>query len=47
MGAYYNSLPTGCVTVVRVGVTYYQCGSSWLQPSYSGSNVTYVVVAAP
>ena len=47
MGAYYSSLPTGCVTVVRVGVSYYQCGSTWYQPSYSGNNVQYVVVAAP
>ena len=47
MGAYYSSLPTGCVTVVRVGVNYSQCGSTWYQPVYSGSHVQYVVVAAP
>jgi hypothetical protein len=47
MGAYYSSLPTGCVTVVRVGVNYSQCGSTWYQPVYSGSNVQYVVVQAP
>jgi hypothetical protein len=47
MGAYYSSLPSGCVTVVRVGINYSQCGSTWYQPVYSGSNVQYVVVQAP
>jgi hypothetical protein len=47
MGAYYNSLPGNCVTVVRVGINYSQCGSTWYQPVYSGSNVQYVVVQAP
>jgi hypothetical protein len=47
MGAYYNSLPGNCVTVVRVGINYSQCGSTWYQPIYSGSNVQYVVVPAP
>ena len=46
-GAYYSTLPAGCATVVRVGLTYYQCGGYWYQPSYSGSNVTYVVVDEP
>jgi hypothetical protein len=26
------------------GFTYYQCGSTWYQPAYQGSQVTYVVV---
>ena len=47
MGAYYNALPGGCVTVVRVGINYSQCGSTWYQPVYSGANVQYVVVPAP
>jgi hypothetical protein len=28
-------------------LTYYQCGSTWYQPSYSGGSVTYVVVNSP
>jgi hypothetical protein len=40
-------LPTNCVQVVRVGVTYMQCGSTWYQPQYQGSDITYVVVNAP
>jgi hypothetical protein len=47
IGAYYRSLPTNCVTIIRVDVTYYQCGTSWFQPTYVGSSVQYVVVAAP
>ena len=33
--------------VVVNGVTYYQCGSTWYQPAYQGSQVTYVVVNPP
>ena len=47
MGAYYSSLPSGCVTVIRNGISYSQCGSTWYQPVYSGNNVQYMVVAAP
>jgi len=47
MGSYYASLPSGCVTVVRVGINYSRCGSTWYQPTYSGANVQYVVVAEP
>lgn len=47
MGSYYRSLPPNCVTVVRVGISYYQCGSVWYQPTYRGSTVEYLVVTAP
>ena len=47
MGSYYSTLPSGCVTVVRVGINYSRCGSTWYQPTYSGANVQYVVVAEP
>ena len=46
-GSYYRSLPPNCVSVYRVSVAYYQCGSAWYQPVYSGSTVQYVVVQAP
>ena len=29
------------------GASYYQCGSTWYQPQYAGSDVQYVVVNAP
>ena len=29
------------------GVTYYQCGSTWYNQTYSGGGVTYITVQAP
>ncbi|MBB5190873.1 hypothetical protein HNQ50_001596 [Silvimonas terrae] len=43
-----SQMPTsGCVQVMRGNTAYMQCGSTWYQPQYQGSNVTYVVVNAP
>ena len=42
--AYYALPPSGCVTVVRNGVSYYQCGSVYYQQTWQGSDVVYVVV---
>lgn len=47
LGAYYSTLPTNCVVVVRGAVSYYQCGTYWYQPVYSGMTVQYVAVKAP
>ncbi len=47
IGAIVRSLPSGCNTVVRNGISYSQCGTTWYQPQYSGNNVTYIIVAAP
>jgi hypothetical protein len=42
-GAYYYSLPpSGCVTVVRAGANYYQCGTAYYQEAMNGSDVVYV-----
>ncbi|VEF11187.1 Uncharacterised protein [Pseudomonas fluorescens] len=40
-------MPSSCVQVIRYDVAYMQCGSTWYQPQYQGSDVTYVVVNAP
>jgi hypothetical protein len=40
-------LPPSCVQVNSGGVVYLQCGSTWYQPQYQGSNVTYLVVNQP
>ncbi|KAF0813326.1 hypothetical protein IGB42_02255 [Andreprevotia sp. IGB-42] len=42
-----NQLPTNCVQVMRANVAYMQCGTTWYQPQYQGSDVTYIVVNAP
>jgi hypothetical protein len=47
VGATVHSLPPHCSSVVVGNVAYQQCGSSWYQPHYAGSSVTYVVVNPP
>ena len=42
----YTPPPTYTVVVVN-GVTFYQSGTTWYQPRFAGTAVTYVVVAAP
>ncbi len=42
-----SQLPPSCSIVSVNGISYQQCGSSWYQPQYSGSQVTYVVVNPP
>jgi hypothetical protein len=49
VGTVVRSLPPQpqCAAV-RVGdVAYRQCGATWYRPQFSGSSVTYVVVAPP
>jgi hypothetical protein len=41
---YYALPPSGCVTVIRNGVSYYQCGAVYYQQSMSGDQVVYVAV---
>lgn len=43
--AQYNDLD--CTTVVVDSISYSQCGDAWYQPSYSGGEVTYIVVEPP
>lgn len=47
VGARLATLPTGCSVVMIAGVSYYQCGTTWLRPYMQGTTVTYVVVTAP
>jgi hypothetical protein len=42
--AYYALPPSGCVTVIKNGVTYYQCGTVYYQQTWQGSDVVYIVV---
>jgi len=42
-----KSMSCPMTPVVVNGYTYYQCGSTWYQPAYQGSSVTYVVVNPP
>ncbi|WP_028454968.1 hypothetical protein [Chitinilyticum litopenaei] len=47
IGSIVNSVPPNCVPVVYANITYQQCGNTWYQPQYQGSNVTYIVVNPP
>jgi hypothetical protein len=47
VGSMVHSLPPSCEAVSVNGYTYQQCGSTWYQPQFAGSSVTYVVVNAP
>jgi hypothetical protein len=39
--------PSGCQPIDVNGATYMQCGSTWYQPMYSGTDVQYTVVNPP
>jgi hypothetical protein len=47
IGSIVHTLPPSCTSVVVNGIGYQQCGSTWYQPQFSGSQTTYVVVNAP
>ena len=47
IGTAVASVPKTCVPVLINGISYQQCGSTWYQPQYVGTNVQYVVVVAP
>ena len=47
VGSVVNTVPAGCTTTIINGMAYQQCGSTWYQPQYQGSNVTYIVVNQP
>ena len=47
IGSIVYTPPPSCVPVAVNGVTYHQCGSTWYQPQYVGTQVQYVVIAPP
>jgi endonuclease/exonuclease/phosphatase (EEP) superfamily protein YafD len=47
IGTTATALPSGCISQTAAGGSYFQCGSTWYQPSFKGTNLVYVVVAAP
>lgn len=47
IGSIVNTPPVGCMTTVINGIAYQQCGSTWYQPQYAGTSVTYMVVGHP
>jgi hypothetical protein len=47
VGSMVNSVPANCVPVTHNNVVYQQCGSTWYQPQYVGTQVQYEVVNPP
>ena len=47
VGSIVHSLPPACSAMIVNGMTYQQCGGTWYQPQYVGTQVSYVVVNAP
>jgi hypothetical protein len=47
VGTVVRSLPPSCTTVYANGLAYQNCGGTYYQPQYQGSNVTYIVVNQP
>lgn len=43
VGTRVYTLPSGCITVVKRGVTYHHCGGVYYRPYYQGNTVVYVV----
>jgi hypothetical protein len=47
VGSVVHSLPPACSIRMVNGFTYQNCGGTWYQPRYSGTQVNYVVVNPP
>jgi UDP-3-O-[3-hydroxymyristoyl] glucosamine N-acyltransferase len=47
IGSVVRTLPPSCTTVYANGFAYQNCGGTYYQPQYQGSNVTYIVVNQP
>jgi hypothetical protein len=47
IGSVVRTLPPSCSTMNVGNAIYQQCGSTWYQPQYAGTQVTYVVVNPP
>jgi len=47
VGSVVRTVPANCAPYNYNGVVYQQCGSTWYQPQYVGSDVQYVVVNPP
>jgi hypothetical protein len=47
IGSVTRTLPPSCAPMYVNGLTYQNCGGTYYQPQYQGSNVNYVVVNQP
>jgi hypothetical protein len=47
IGSVVYTLPPSCSVVVVGGISYQHCGSTWYEPQFSGTSVSYIVVGEP
>ena len=47
IGSTVYTLPSDCVSTIVNGVTYMQCGSTWYEPQFYGTDASYTVVSPP
>jgi hypothetical protein len=47
IGSTVYALPSSCSTVIVNGMTYNDCGGTWYQPQFVGTETTYIVVDDP
>ena len=47
VGSMVNTVPAGCYPVNYNGIVYQQCGNTWYQPQYVGTQVQYIVINPP
>jgi hypothetical protein len=47
VGSVVHALPPACSTTMVNGFTYQNCGGTWYEPRYAGTQVNYVVVNPP
>ena len=47
LGSVVYSLPAACSVVAVNGISYQHCGSTWYEPQFAGTSVSYVVVESP
>ena len=47
VGSIVHTLPPACSVAVVNGISYQNCGGTWYQPQYAGTQVQYIVVTAP
>lgn len=47
IGTIISSLPTGCVSIVANGASYFSCNGTYLKPAFQGDKIVYMVVEQP
>jgi hypothetical protein len=47
IGRTYNSIPSGCMKLIKDGASYYHCNGEWYQSVGRGNGARYMAVRGP